>query len=313
MKKILFVLTRLWRYQNLYFLKPNDAINDTLTASLLIHFDWSGSVVEIGSGDGVFSYVMHGGRFPLSFDRYLQTDFTRSDIYDTHEEKVINTLVSLSHPNIILAIDAKETHIKKNQEIKFAKKCQVAAYEELPLLSNSIEKIFYYIPHGLKNHSDAISEANRILVLNGKMLILVYDENIKSSFLCYRLSKKLWKPFSKYFSRIDGGRFEEISAISKTPEEWDEFFQLYGFKVEKNFSGLSNFAWAVYDIQTRPILKQLILFFNYFPPGLRTLLKFLWMIIFYPYLVIFYALFSNEIIRINKNNCYHAYELTKIY
>ena len=45
-----FIVSRLWNYLSLYFLKPFDAINDTLTASLISRLDWSGEFVEIGSG-----------------------------------------------------------------------------------------------------------------------------------------------------------------------------------------------------------------------------------------------------------------------
>ena len=38
--KFIFVITRLWNYINIYFLKPFDAINDTLTASLLKEHTW---------------------------------------------------------------------------------------------------------------------------------------------------------------------------------------------------------------------------------------------------------------------------------
>ena len=63
-----FVITRLWRYFGLYFLKPFDAVNDTLTASLIRRLDWEGRFLEIGSGDGFYSYVLHGGAPPLWFD-----------------------------------------------------------------------------------------------------------------------------------------------------------------------------------------------------------------------------------------------------
>ena len=95
-----FILSRLWNYLSLYFLKPFDAINDTLTASLISRLDWSGEFVEIGSGDGVFSYVMHGGTFPLWFDRYLMTDLTREDIYDTHRQNVLSGTRLLNSPII---------------------------------------------------------------------------------------------------------------------------------------------------------------------------------------------------------------------
>lgn len=234
MSDLRFILTRLWRFHNLYFLKPNDAINDTLTASLLYRLDWSGPIVEIGSGDGVFSYIMHGGCFPISFDRYLMTDLSKKDIYDSHQANTIKTCVSIDIPNIVLAIDAKESHVKKIKEIAFSLNSSVAAYENLPLINASVTKIFYYTPHGLNNHEAAISEAERVLAPNGRMLILLYDEKFKSSFLCYRLSKFFTGKVASYFSRLDNGRFDEITNISKSPKQWDQFFLDHGFVIEKS-------------------------------------------------------------------------------
>lgn len=312
MKHLLFVLTRLWRYHSLYFLKPHDAVNDTLTSSLLHCLDWSGPVVEIGAGDGVFSYVMHGGSFPLWFDRYLLTDLSKQDIYDSHQADVLQPAVTLSRPDITLAIDAKESHIRKIREIGFAKHCQVAAYETLPLPSASVPRIFYYTPHGLNDHEAAICEAARVLMPGGYMLILLYDAKFKPSFICHRLAQALPGPLGAYFSRLDNGRFDEITRLSKSPEEWEQFFQRHGFEIEARHTGLSTFAWKVYDIQTRPLLKPLIRLFGILPGHVRTVAKFLWMIACYPYLVLFYLFFSNEYFRIDATDCYLAYQVRKI-
>lgn len=255
---------------------------------------------------------MHGGAFPLWFDRYLLTDLTKQDIYDSHKGNVLQPSVSLHSPDIRLAVDAKDSHVCKIKEIGFAKECVTAPYEKLPLPSESVSKIFYYTPHGLHDHETAISEAARILVPKGTMLILLYDSKFKSSFLCHRLARLFHGKIGRYFSRLDNGRFDEITNLSKSPEEWEAFFLRHGFEIEARHSGLSAFAWKVYDIQTRPILKPLIRFFNILPGRMRTLFKFLWMIACYPYLVIFYLLFSNEYFRINKTNCYAAYQVRKI-
>lgn len=312
MKHFGFVLSRLWRYHNLYFLKPHDAINDTLTASLLHRLDWSGTVVEIGSGDGVYSYIMHGGTFPLWSDRYLLTDLTKQDIYDSHRGNVLQPAVTLRNPDIHLAIDAKKSHVNKIKEIGFARHCMVSSYEALPIASASVSKIFYYTPHGLRDHEAAIREAARILVSKGTMLILLYDAKFKPSFLCHRLAQFCPGKVGRYFSRLDNGRFDEITNLSKSHEEWEAFFLRHGFEIEKRHSGLSAFAWKAYDIQTRPLLKPLIRLFGVLPSHMRTLVKFLWMAACYPYLVIFYLLFSNEYFRIDKTNCYIAYQVKKV-
>lgn len=311
MKHLPFVLTRLWRYHGLYFLKPHDAVNDTLTASLLHRLDWSGPVVEIGSGDGVFSYVMHGGSFPLGFDRYLLTDLSKQDIYDSHRADVLRPATVLRSPEIRLAIDAKESHVRKIREIGFARHCEVAAYESLPLASASVPKVFYYTPHGLRDHEAAIREAARVLVQDGRMLILLYDSRFKPSFLCHRLAARFGGRLGAYFSRLDNGRFAEITNMSKSPDEWAEFLARHGFRIETMHTGLSTFAWKVYDIQTRPLLKPLIRLFGALPGPLRTVAKFLWMAACYPYLVAFYLLFSNEYFRIDKADCYLAFQLRK--
>ena len=309
--KIAFILSRLWRYLGLYFLKPNDAVNDTLTASLLYELDWNGSIVEIASGDGIFSYIMHGGIFPIWFDRYLITDLGKLDIYDTHQEEVLRPKKRLDTPLISLAIDAKDSHVKKVREIGFAKSCLVSPYENLPLASGSIEKIFYYIPHGLKDHELAMNEACRVLQKNGKLLILLYDYDVKYSFICYKLSCILPSWIAKYFKSLDNGRYAEITNIARSTDDWEKFFEDRGLKVRKTLRGLSLFAWKVYDIQTRPILKTLIKIFNFFPMPIRTITKFLWMVAFYPYTIVFYILFSNQFIRFGKRDCYVAFELEK--
>ena len=209
MSKFFFICTRLWQYLNLYFLKPFDAVNDTLTSSLIHRLDWDGDVVELGSGDGEFSYVMHGGTFPIWYDRYLDIDLSKNDIFDTHKDDKLTTTKILNYPNIILSIDAKENHVKKIKEIGFSKEAICSSYEKLPLEDESIEKIFYYTPHGLESHDKSIDEAIRVLKPKGKLLILLYDSTFKKSFLCYRFFKNSRIEFiSKYFKKMDNGRYD---------------------------------------------------------------------------------------------------------
>ena len=143
--KIVFVATRLWRYQSVYFLKPHDAINDTLTASLLVSLNWDGPIVEIGSGDGIFSYIMHGGQLPLQFDRYLLTNLKSRDIYEFHLPDIIRPITSLKYPDITVSIDAKDFHTLKSAELGFARSSITCPYESLPFAEGTVDNIFYYI------------------------------------------------------------------------------------------------------------------------------------------------------------------------
>jgi len=311
-KKLNFILSRLWQYHNLYFLKPFDAVNDTLTARLIHQLDWEGSVVEIGSGDGVYSYIMHGGTFPLWFDRYWLTDLSKSDMYASHIDNFIKPSKKLTTPNIELAIDERDFHVAKIKEIGFAKNAVQSAYEQLPLETESVHKIFYYTAHGLEDYGKAIEEANRILKKGGKMLVLLFDKEVTKHFVCHQLSQSLKnKNHANYFAKLDNGRYEELNKISNTIEDWTQFFELRGFKLTKTIKGLSPIAWKIYDTQTRPFLKILIRLFNKLPKQMRTFCKIGWMLVCYPFLVLFYILFANDVIKITNKNCYLGFEFTK--
>ena len=205
MKHIFFILTRLWRYLNIYFLKPFDAVNDTLTASLLKKCSWDTRIVEIGAGDGEFSFIMHGGIFPLWYDRFLQVDTTKKDIFSAFAGGVLKKedICVPKYPEYLCSIDERDFHAKKIKEIGFAEQIICSNYEFLPLSDKSVEKIFYYIPHGLKDHDKAIKEAARILKSKGKILILLYDTAFKKAFLCHKFSQYIRnRIFSDYFKNL---------------------------------------------------------------------------------------------------------------
>ena len=82
-------------------------------------------------------------------------------------------------------------------------------------------------------------------------------------------------------------------------------------KIKDNKSGLSQFAWAIYDTQTRPVFKLFIKLFNRFSPSIRTFFKFFILIFSYPYLLLFYIFFSNQFISFGGKDCYGAYQLIK--
>lgn len=307
---ISFILSRLWQYLNIYYLKPFDAINDTLTSYLIFqNTKFKKNYVEIGSGDGMFSYIMHGGKFSLNFDRYIDVDLDNQDIFDTHKKKInINPgFKNLIRPS--LSIDARANHVKKISEIGFSKKVLNFRLENLHLKKISSNFIFFYTAHGINNLEKCIKSSAKILKKNGKMVILVYDKYVEKHFVCYNIGKKKFF-ISNFFKKLDNGRYREISKYSRSLSDWEKLFKKYNLKVEKRISGLSGLAWKFYDIQSRPILKILIIFFNFFPKPLRTILKFFWMVSIFPFLLIFFALFSNLIIN-NKHNCYHVFQLQK--
>lgn len=311
LREFKFLVTRLWRYFGIYFLKPHDAVNDTVTSFLITRFDWTGKFLEIGSGDGMFSYLMHGGIFPFSFDRYGDTDLKKSDIFEKHTRGKINPRKTLSYPNILASVDAKKVHVEKIKEINFSKSGIVATYENLPFEDESQDNIFFYTPHGVSDHAQAFNEAVRVLKPGGRMIILRYDTGFAKAFVCKNLGSRFNGRIGKYFQKLDGGRFDEITLMAQNEQQWKNQFVQHGLAILGCYSGLSHFAWRVYDVQTRPILKGLVTFFDCLPKSFRAILKFLWMICLFPYLLLFLLTFAKIKAGYSEKSCYVAFHLYK--
>lgn len=304
-----FSFLRLWNYLNIYYLKPFDSVNDTITSDILLKFKWKNNYLELGSGDGMFSYIMHGNSFPIWFDRYLNIDLDKKDIFESNLDHFPNVKKKFKiRPKV--SIDARKHHILSLQKIGFSKKNIQNNYENIKYKNNSEKLVFFYTPHGLNSYSKSINVIQKILKKNGRALILLNLKKVEDCFVCYKLQKKFKNKLSSYFKRLDNGRFNETKKVSKSFTIWKKFFKNKKFKVSNYYSGLLPFVWKIYDIQTRPILKILINFFNFFPIKIRCIIKIFWMIFFYPILLITYLIGSN-IKRFDKDNCYVVFELRK--
>lgn len=303
---------RLWNYLNIYFLKPFDAVNDTITSELLLDLKWKNNYLEIGSGDGAFSFIMHGGKFSLKYDRYIDVDLSKNDIFNSKKLKSIEC----SNKNIKYfpnhGIDAREFHVNKMKKINFYKIPTHSSYEKLPLQTNSYNYAFLYTPHGLNSYSKTIDELSRVLKKGANLNILVFLDNVKENFLCDSFAKKTKGKLKIFFQELDNGRFKEIANLSKSISEWKFFFKNRNFLISKYRTGLDQIAWRIYDIQTRPILKYLIKIFNYLPINLRTLIKIFWMVLIYPILCLVFFRYNGISSKYKKRNCYIAFELKKI-
>ncbi len=307
-----FSFIRLWNYLNIYFLKPFDAVNDTITSDLMLKFKWKNNYTEIGSGDGMFSFIMHGNDFPLWFDRYLNVDMTKKNIFEKTENIIFPKFKKKKFKiSPKLSLDARKHHINFVKRLNFSKQFKCANYEKFRFKKNFHKQFFIYTPHGLKNYQTILKNISKVLKKNDKVFALVYLKNVNQNFIFYNLAKKSKGKFKKFFSIMDNGRFNEAKKISKNFMEWKKSFSQNRLVIKDYYTGLSPFAWKVYDIQTRPILKILISFFSVIPFFLRRLIKFIWMVFFYPVICLTYIGCSNIRKSYKNENCYIAFELKK--
>lgn len=291
----------LTRYLRAYWLKPFDAVNDAANATALLGFRWEAPILEIGSGDGAFSFLMHGGEFCPDDDRYDHVDPSKAgDIFDVHDS---TRLAGIKRPATLryqVGIDLKWTHLEKCRATGLYRHLVQAAPAPLPFLSHSFQTVFLYFPHGLiergsvLDYAATLSEIRRVLRPDGALLMVAMNENVRGAFVCHtcavHLERAGWTKAAAYFRRLDAGRFEEIGGAARTLEGWRRLLAQSGFNLVEGSSQISSAAWRMYDVQTRPLLRLLIRTARCMrSAGVKGVLKAVWVLGWWPVVAAVYA------------------------
>lgn len=298
------VFSLLRRYLQVYWLKPFDAVNDAANAWALRQFPWEEPILEVGGGDGVFSFIMHDGEFILTDDRYDQSDPSRSgDIFDMYRNGVSLTIKRYASRSYEAGVDLKWSHVLKCRETKLYRWLVVSLPEPLPFASESFKTVFLYFPHGLiengktLDYERTLKEIRRVIRPDGTLLMTAVNRKIANYFVCYPLhqlfERRGWRRLSEYFRELDANRYEEITGLGRTPEEWTKLFQENRFSLVDAWRQVRPLAWWIYDFQTRPLLRSLIRW-NWFLKRvhLKEVVKAAWIYTWLPALALFYLAFA---------------------
>ncbi len=281
------------RYFQLYWLKPFDAVNDAANAWALSQFEWVEPILEVGGGDGVFSFILHGGEFFLSEDRYRHGDLRLNDIYDVYRSDRPLRIKHRIGRRYEVGADLKLSHLQKSEETGLYQRLLSIKPEALPLGPGSFKTVFLYTFHGLTDYRRCLKEIRRVIRPDGTLLMIAFNQVVSRQFICYPLHKWFerlgWKGLSAYFLKLDNGRYEELTGFSRSFSEWKRLLEEADFQLTKAYNQVSPLAWRVYDLQTRPLLRPLIRFSEFLERlHLKTPVKALWVYLFLPLLVVFY-------------------------
>lgn len=298
------MLSLLRRYLQVYWLKPFDAVNDAANAWALRQFEWEEPILEVGGGDGMFSFIMHGGEFQLADDRYDESDPHRTgDIFDVHTGQHALTVRRLATRRYDAVVDLKVSHLLKCRDTQLYRSTVLAAPEPLPFDSASFKTVFLYFPHGLiergqkLDYHQVLSEVRRVMQADGTLLMTAVNQSVAKYFVCYPLhqffARKGWNRTADYFRRLDAGRYEEIGGLGHTLEDWNILLRQSGFTLSEAWTQVAPFAWRAYDFQTRPFLKALIRWSWFLRRArVKRFVKAVWVYAWLPFLFLFYAAFA---------------------
>ncbi|MBI5643504.1 MAG: methyltransferase domain-containing protein [Deltaproteobacteria bacterium] len=227
-------------------------------------FVFDGPSLDLGCGDGIFSFIRAGGEFDYSFDMFksvsnLDKFFDKVDIYDHFDERLVNPVVTMRPDYVIdVALDHKETLLKKSATLGLYKKLVPHdANKPLPFEDDSFNTIFSNMLYWLDSPEAVFKEIKRILRPGGKAAIMLPNSTFLEYSFYYKLYLKTKDPEWKWLERIDRGRIAENIKHAYDAKIWEESFKKAGLKVALHKQHLSKTVIEVWDIGLRPLFPVL--------------------------------------------------------
>ena len=179
-------------FLSVYWLRPETALWRTIDVLAMDSFIFESPSLDLGCGDGVFSFIRAGGRFDFGFDVFqsvtaLERYFENVDIYDNYDDSYMAPLIGkMPGYQIDMALDHKEALLKKAATLGLYRKmvCQ-DANQGLPLDEASFKTVFSNIIYWLDNPHAIIGEIARILTPDGRAILMLPNDTFQDySFYC---------------------------------------------------------------------------------------------------------------------------------
>ena len=218
------------QFMNLYWLRPETALWRTLDCMALQDIKFISPIIDVGCGDGLFSFTRGGGILSPEYDMFTQVGnldsfFDKVDIYNHFDESVVDPVVQQKTIyQIDLGLDHKEALLKKAVSLGCYNQVKICNVNNLlPVENSKYRTVFCNILYWLEKYKIALNEFHRILTDDGKVVLLVPNNTFKDYCIYQKLYVKTENPKWAWLNLIDRGRSENIK-LCQSKKQWSSDF-----------------------------------------------------------------------------------------
>lgn len=296
-----------------YWLRPEGALVRACDIEAMKRFNFIEPSLDLGCGDGVFSFFRAGGEFEDEFDVYdvgkLDQYFDNVDVYDFYTEPSKKLIKKEAEYKISVGLDIKESLLKKAANKNLYRELVTADIsKKLPFADGTFMSIFTNVLSMLDNAEAALAEIFRVLKVGGEACVMLPDINWINNELYYSQYIKKGKPLNLEFLKyIDQGRLDTVRSI-KTLEEWREIITSIGFNIKECTPFYSNTLMKIWDIGFRPIFPLLKKMTDSIDENKRMEIKKEWVEFFQ---VLGESILENEKMCLKEGASFYCFILTK--
>lgn len=293
---------------NVSWLRPESALWDAIASFYLSKCKITPPSLDLGCGNGIFSFITAGGRFSIDYDWYVNVDESRMngrmDIYDICLVSNLKKYITRNpRYKFTFGLDAKPNLLKQASLLGFYDNIiEHDANRRLPFRDGEFRTIFSNMFYWLKDLDRSLEEVHRILDTGGTALLCLPNATFYDCCVSYK-----WKvKHSNLLRLLNGGRSESMHwTIS-----YNEFIKKagkVGFKITSHSYYLSPLTLKIWDIGLRPISPTLIKMANSLRNEKRAILKREWIDIAAVFLYPLYELEKKS----NARMGFHFFALKK--
>ena len=293
----------------MYWLRPETAIWRTLDILLLKKITFSKPILDIGCGDGIFTFSAFDGTVGSDYDVYRTMKNTGKFFYgvDIHDQSnnVIPKIIKKSKVKIDYGLDWKINLLKKAKNLKnYEKLIKHDANSILPFNDKKFETIFSNTFYWMNDINHIINESKRVCSDTGKIIIFLPDKKFKNSLILNQFFSKN----DRWAQMLDRGISNNIQHCY-TFSEWKKIFSNCNLKIKSHYNYGSEKLVKFWSIGLRPYSPYLIEMSNNLNLTTRTKIKRKLIRDLGPLIE---SYISHELNLIgNNNNCFHLFVLEK--
>ena len=289
------------------WLRPEGVVWDAMASKLIgEELLQSNNILEIGIGNGYFTFMTLKGRFKKSYDWYYNVNiegfWDNQDIYNSVNVSNIQDFIEKSPcKRLNSAIDHKENLLSQANQLNFVDDLICMDANE-PLEFANIKTVYSNILYWLKDPMKTLQNIETNLESDGKVVLVFPNSHFLEYCQSYQNNKStIWK-------LINRGRANSMMWFSDI-DKFSKNIQTYtNFKIERSQRYLSKLTLNTWDIGLRPLSPHLIKMANNLPADKRLEIKEEWCDTCRKFI---YELLENEIEKGNKEGGFNFVVLRK--
>lgn len=262
---------------NVNWLRPESALWDAVASNLICKLDIAPPSLDLGCGNGIFSFITFGGDFSIDYDWYINVKpegfWKNKDIYDACEQRAVKGFI-IKKPkcSFNVGLDYKGNLLRQAEKLNFYQNIiQHNANYKLPFADSQFNTVFSNILYWLNDLEKSLKELYRVLDEQGVAILCIPN----TKFLEYCRTYRWRENRSQLLRLLNHGRLKSLRWVMP----YNDFAlaaRSAGFRIIQHSYYLSPLILKIWDVGLRPLSPVLIKMANMLDARSRREIKSEW-------------------------------------